>query len=77
MWQGPEMAIAADATPSPALPLIPLIPPQPLHQGLMGSPMVAAHQKGPQTPRIGETGGRMLAQTTQLDYHTQPMRLGA
>ena len=52
--------------PSRTLPLIMLIPPQPLHQGLMGYPMVTPHQKGPQTARIGVADGRMLAQGAQL-----------
>ena len=51
---------------SPALPLILLIPPQPLHQGLMRNPMMAPHQKGPQTARIGVADRRMFAQGAQL-----------
>ena len=43
-----------------------LIPPQPLHQGLMGNPMVTPHQKGPQPPRTGVADGRMFAQGAQL-----------
>ena len=60
------MAVAADAAPSPALPLILLVPPQPLHQGLMRNPMVTAHQKGPQAARVGVADRRMLAQGAQL-----------
>ena len=32
----------------------------------MRYPMMTAHQKGPQTPRIGLPDGRMLAQGAQL-----------
>ena len=32
----------------------------------MRNPMVAPHQKGPQTPRIGLTNSRMFAQGAQL-----------
>ena len=56
------MAVTADGAPSGTLPLIMLIPPQPLHQGLMGYPMMTAHQKGPQTAQIGVADGRMFAQ---------------
>ena len=43
-----------------------LVPAQPFHQGLMGNPMMAADQKGPQTPRIGLTNSRMFAQGAPL-----------
>jgi hypothetical protein len=60
------MTFLAGGVPSAALPLIPLVPPQPLDQGLMRNPMMTPHQKGPQAARVGVADRRMLAQGTQL-----------
>ena len=50
---------------SRTLPLILLVPPQPVHQDLVGNPMVTPYS-GPQTARIVVADGRIFAQGAHM-----------
>jgi hypothetical protein len=60
-----RLCVCAALVKSPALPLILLVPPQPIDQGLMRNPVVTAHQKGRQPARIGPLHRRMLGPGAQ------------